>query len=44
MILLLFSLIPAVLIVLQGAAMFFYPLTDAEMRRIERQLAGEPDT
>ncbi|MCP5532100.1 MAG: MFS transporter [Akkermansiaceae bacterium] len=43
-ILLLFSLIPAVLIVLQGAAMFFYPLTDAEMRRIERQLAGEPDT
>jgi len=38
-ILLLFSLIPATLIVLQGVAMFFYPLTDSEMRHIERDLA-----
>lgn len=37
-ILLLFSLIPAVLIVMQGVAMFFYRLTDKEMKHIEADL------
>ncbi|WP_338686577.1 MFS transporter [Haloferula helveola] len=37
-ILLLFSLIPAVLIVGQGVAMFFYRLTDGQMREIEKEL------
>lgn len=37
-ILLLFSLIPAVLIVAQGASMFFYRLTDVQMKKIESDL------
>lgn len=37
-ILLIFSLIPAVLIILQGVSIFFYRLTDGEMRRIEAEL------
>lgn len=37
-ILLIFSLIPAVLIIAQGASIFFYRLTDSQMRKIEVEL------
>ena len=40
-ILLLFSLIPAVLIVVQGISIFFYRLTDSQMKRIEIELEAD---
>lgn len=37
-ILLIFSLIPAALIIAQGVSIFFYRLTDSQMRKIEIEL------